>query len=208
MCNTSFFMGFCLKIHYGIILVIQGHLRVRKVIYKIQNKIAARYFKVKYDFSTNEARNKCNTSFSCDFDWAIRFLYYFYDSRSSSMSKSPFQGQISKNTSFNNNARNMCNISFSLDFVSKIYLWYYFGDPRSSSRSKGHFQGRKQNGRRYFKVKYDLSTNEARNKCNTSFLCDFDWAIRLLYYFYDSRSSSRSKPLFQGQISKITIFNK
>ena len=28
-------------------------------------------FKVKYDFSTNEARNKCNTSFSCDFDWAI-----------------------------------------------------------------------------------------------------------------------------------------
>ena len=25
--------------------------------------MAARYFKVKYDFSTNEARNKCNTSF-------------------------------------------------------------------------------------------------------------------------------------------------
>ena len=84
--------------HYGIILVIQGHLRVRKVIYKVQNKIAARYFKVKYDFSTNEARNKCNTSFSCDFDWAIRFLYYFYDSRSSARSKSPLQGQISQNT--------------------------------------------------------------------------------------------------------------
>ena len=26
--------------------------------------------KVKNDFSTNEARNKCNTSFSCDFDRA------------------------------------------------------------------------------------------------------------------------------------------
>ena len=133
-------MWFCLKMHYGIILVIQGHLRVRKVIYKVKNKIAARYFKVKYDFSTNEARNKCNTSFSCNFDWAIRFLYYFYDSRSSLRSKSLFQGHISKNTSFNNNAKNMCNTFFSWDFVSKIYLWYYFGDPRSSSRSKGHFQ--------------------------------------------------------------------
>ena len=114
--------------------------------------------------------------------------------------KVPFQGHISKNTSFNNNAKNMCNTSFSWDFVSKIYLWYYF-DPRSSSRSKGHFQGRKQNGRHYFKVKYDFSTNEARNKCNTSFLCEFDWAIRFLFYFYDSRSSSRSKPQFQGRSS-------
>ena len=30
-------------------------------------------FKVKYDFSTNEARNKCNTSILCDFDFAIHF---------------------------------------------------------------------------------------------------------------------------------------
>ena len=29
--------------------------------------------KVKYDFSRNEARIKCNTSFLCDFDWAIHF---------------------------------------------------------------------------------------------------------------------------------------
>ena len=31
--------------------------------------------KVKYDFSVNEARNKCrpNTSFPCDFAWAIHF---------------------------------------------------------------------------------------------------------------------------------------
>ena len=52
-------------------------------------------------FSTNESRNKCNTSFSCDFDWAIHFLCYFYDIRSSSRSKRQFQGQISKNTLFN-----------------------------------------------------------------------------------------------------------
>ena len=43
--------------------------------------------KVKYDFSTNEGRNTCNTSFSSNFDWKINFLYYFHDSRSSSMSK-------------------------------------------------------------------------------------------------------------------------
>ena len=30
-----------------------------------------------------------------------------------------------------------------------------------------------------FKVKYDFLTNEARNKCNTSILCDFDSAIHL-----------------------------
>ena len=70
---------------------------------KSKNKMATRYFKVKYDFSTNEARNKCNTSFSCDFDWAIHFLCYFYDSRSASRSKSQFQGQISKLTILTNN---------------------------------------------------------------------------------------------------------
>ena len=53
-----------------------------KVLSKVKNKMFARYFKVKYDFSTNEARNKCNTSFSCDFDPAIHFLYYLHDSRS------------------------------------------------------------------------------------------------------------------------------
>ena len=49
--------------YYGIILVIQGHLRGRKVISKVENKMAARYFKVKYDFSTIEASNKCNSHF-------------------------------------------------------------------------------------------------------------------------------------------------
>ena len=34
-------MGFCLKMHYGIISVIQGHHRGLKVIYKVQNKMAA-----------------------------------------------------------------------------------------------------------------------------------------------------------------------
>ena len=63
--------------------------------------MAAKYFKVKYDFLTNEARNKCNTSFSCDFDLAIHFLYYFGDSRPSSRSKRQFQGQRSKNTILN-----------------------------------------------------------------------------------------------------------
>ena len=56
--------------------------------------------KVKYDFSTNKGRNKCNTSFSSDFDWKIHFLYYFYDSRASSMSKGQSKVQIIKNMIF------------------------------------------------------------------------------------------------------------
>ena len=48
---------------YGIILVIENHLQGRKIIFKVEKKIAARYFKVKYDFLTNEARNKCKTVF-------------------------------------------------------------------------------------------------------------------------------------------------
>ena len=38
------------------------------VFFEGENKMGARYFKVKYDFLTIEARNKCNTSFTCDFD--------------------------------------------------------------------------------------------------------------------------------------------
>ena len=56
--------------------------------------------KVKYDFSTNEGRNTCNTSSSSNFDWKIHFLYYFHDSRSSSMSKDQSKGQIIKNMIF------------------------------------------------------------------------------------------------------------
>ena len=46
--------------------------------FKGKNKMATRYFKVKYNFLTNQARNKCNTSFSCEFDWAIHFLFFFF----------------------------------------------------------------------------------------------------------------------------------
>ena len=38
--------------------------------------------------------------FSSNFDWKIHFLYYFYDSRSSSMSKGQSEGQIIKNLIF------------------------------------------------------------------------------------------------------------
>ena len=94
MCNTSFSLGLSEKSIYGIISVIQGHLQGRKGIAKVKNKIDARYPQVNYDCSTNESRNKCDTSFSCDFDRAIHFLYYFHDSRSFLRSKSQFQGQI------------------------------------------------------------------------------------------------------------------
>ena len=57
-------------------------------------------------------------------------------------------------------------------------------------------------------VKYDFSRNEAMNKCNTSFLCDFDWAIHFCNYFDYSRSSSRLKGQFQGQVRENISFNK
>ena len=57
--------------------------------------------KVKYYFSRNEARNKCNTSFPRDFNWAIQFLNYFDYLRSSLRSKEQFQGQVRENISFN-----------------------------------------------------------------------------------------------------------
>ena len=77
MCNTSFFHGILSeKYIYGIILAIRGYLQGQKIISIVENKMAARYFNVKYDCSTNEAKNKCNTALSCDFDRTIHFLHY------------------------------------------------------------------------------------------------------------------------------------
>ena len=81
-------MGFFLEMNVWYYSVDPRLASGSKVLSKVKNKMVARYFKVKYDFSTNEARNKCNTSFSCDFDRAIHFLYYLHDSRS--------KGQISR----------------------------------------------------------------------------------------------------------------
>ena len=116
--------------------------------FKGKNKMAARYFKVKCDFSTNEAI------------FMLRFLT-----------------EIST----------LCIMFMNQGNIGDLV------DIMSSSRSTGLFKIKNKMAARYFKVKYDFSTNEARNKCNTSFLCDFDWAIHFLYYFHDSRSSSRSK---------------
>ena len=79
-----------------------------------------------------------------------------------------------------------------MGFYLKINVWYYFVDPRLASRSKVLSKVKNKMAARYFKVKYYFSTNKARNKCNTSFSCDFDRAINFLYCLHDSRSSSRS----------------
>ena len=55
--------------------------------------------------------------FSCDFDWAIHFLYYFDDSRSSSRSKDNFKVKEAKIQFLTNKDRNMCNTSFTWDFI-------------------------------------------------------------------------------------------
>ena len=83
-----------------------------------QKQNGRQIFQGQISFLTKQARNKCNTSFPCDFDWAIHFLYYFYDLRSSSRSKSQFQGQISQKIHFlTNTDRNICNTSFAWYFV-------------------------------------------------------------------------------------------
>ena len=81
--------------------------------------MVAKNFKVKYDFSTNKARNKCNTSFSCDFDWAIHFLYYFEDSGHLQDQKDNFKVKEAKIPFLTNKDRNMCNTSFTWDFIRK-----------------------------------------------------------------------------------------
>ena len=116
--------------------------------------MAARYVKVKYDFSTNEARNKCNTSFLCDFDWAIHFLYHFCDSRSSSRSnKQKYHFQQLK--------LGACVIPLFHGILSEKSIYGIILVIR------GDLQGRKviskvenKMAARYFKVKYDCSTNE------------------------------------------------
>ena len=59
-----------------------------------------------------------------------------------------------------------------------------------------------------FKVKYDLSTNQSRNTCNTSFSHGFDWAIHFRYYLDHLRSFSRSNGQCQGHTCGNMIISK
>ena len=56
-----------------------------------------------------------------------------------------------------------------MGFYLEMNVWYYSVDPRLALRSKVLSKVKNKMVARYFKVKYDFSTNEARNKCNTSF---------------------------------------
>ena len=118
--------------------------------FKSKNEMAARYFKVKYNFLRNEARNKCNTSFSCDFDWAIHFFYSFYDSRSSLRSKSQFQGQISKKCNFYQIKLGTCVIPLLYEILSENAFMALFSWSQVIFKVESHFQGQKQNGRQLF----------------------------------------------------------
>ena len=130
MCNTSFSLDFVWKIHLWYYFRIRGHLQGRKGIAKVKNKMAARYLKVNYDCSTNEARNKCNTSFSCDFDRAIHFLYYFHDSRYFSRSNK-------QNYHFNQIKLGTCVIPLFHVILSEKSIYGII------LLIQGHFQGRK-----------------------------------------------------------------
>ena len=92
-CNTSHLCILTGKFIFGIVLIIQGHLQGEKSISRSNMQ--------KYHFPTNQAREKCNTSFLCDFDWIIHFWYHFEDSRSSSRSKVNFKVKYAKIYFFN-----------------------------------------------------------------------------------------------------------
>ena len=52
-------------------------------------------FQGQISFSTKKGRNKCNTSFSCNSDWIIHFLYnLFCDPTSFSMWKGQFHNHL------------------------------------------------------------------------------------------------------------------
>ena len=70
-----------------------------------------------------------------------------------------------------NKARNKCNTSFSDAFDCKIHFW--FCDLQSSLRQKVNFKV-KRSILRSSQAKVCFLTNKARNKCKTSFSCDFD----------------------------------
>ena len=80
-----------------------------------------------------------------------------------------------------------CFVTYTMFFIDFFVL---NSNPMSASlESSRIFVGLYSRSKVNAKVKY----NEARNKCNTSFSCDFDWVIHFWNYFDYSRSSSRSK---------------
>ena len=81
--------------------------------FKGKNKMAAKYFKVKYDFLTNEARNKCNTSFSGQ---SISCIILMTQGHLQGQ-KDNFKVKEPKIPFLTNKDRNMCNTSFTWDFI-------------------------------------------------------------------------------------------
>ena len=129
---------------YGYILLIHGHPEGQQVILKVKNKMALSYFKVNMIFQQfKPGTSECNTSFSCDLDWEIHFLYYFYDSRSSSRSKSQFQGQITKKYHLQQIKLRTCVIPLFHFILSEKSIYGII------LLIQGHLQGRKV----IFKVK-------------------------------------------------------
>ena len=68
----------------------------------------------------------------------------------------------------------------------------------------GYFQGQKVNLRVKITKKLIL-VNTNKNKCNTSFVCEFDYRILFWYYFDDSMSFLKSKGRYEGQINETMI---
>ena len=133
-------------------------------------------------------------------------LYFYYRIHIMFMIERTTQNKIAKNDKWDYDMRdveelivqwNLTKACFAVWTMFYDWFWYYGMSPAEISRVPlwhpwaEFFRDKNKMAARYFKVKYNFSTNEARNMCNTSFPCDFDWAIHFVYYFHDSRSPSR-----------------
>ena len=176
-----------------IIFMTEGHLKGQKVHFKVKW--------AKLPFSTNKTRNMCNTLFQRD----IMFL--------------PSQSW--------DIVRMLC--PWTRHFILKYFTWLrwkwvsgrteMFNAPKRlwdcmlSVEMRWHTNEQVQwpGGKN---VQSDDSSSDLISDYKpaplpfTSFLWNFDWVIPIWNYFDYSRSSSRSKCQFQGQVKENIIFNK
>ena len=95
-----------------------------------------------------------------------------------------------------------------MGFYLKINVWYYFDDPRLASRSIVLSKVKNKIVARHFKVKYDFS----QMKLGTNLIPHFHVILTgqfiscIICMIQGHLQGQKVK--YQGQLSKITVFNK
>ena len=121
------------KLISGTILLIQGHLKVKRSIWR-SNCWKCHFYHIKQQTSVIPLFHGILTG---KFISGIILMIQGHPQGQ----KVNFKVKLLKMSYLTITIRNKCNNSIWCDFDYRIYLWYYYGDSRSSSRSKGQFQG-------------------------------------------------------------------